>query len=351
MRRIPNPDMLILAREARGYTLTNLAGAINVSVGLLSKIEHGIVHATDAHINAIATELEFPVSLFYRPEHVRGTDSPCLHHRKRKTMPKLMLKRIEAQMHLAQLQVTRMLEDLDIEGALTLATLDPDEYGGPQAVAQALRALWRLPSGPIPNLVQVLEAAGAVVLLRDFGAGKLDGMSSWAGGPAVFYINSRIPTDRMRWTLAHELGHLVMHPQATSGDQEDEADQFALEFLAPEAELKHDLRSLTFARLPALKMHWRISMIALVRAAGRFDAVPAPKLKSMYVQISRSGWRTKEPFEVSPESPTIIDKAMQVHLREHGYSQDELASVVDLRPDEFSKLYAPKEERPRLRAV
>src|SRR5207302_10181291 len=99
-------------------------------------------------------------------EHIRGTDSPCLHHRKRKTMPAKLLNRIEAQMHLTQLQVKRMLEDLEIEAALPFPTLDPDEYGGPAEVAQALRSYWRLPAGPIPNVVQVLEAAGAVIVLR-----------------------------------------------------------------------------------------------------------------------------------------------------------------------------------------
>lgn len=351
MRRPPNSELLRIAREARGYTLETLGKAVGVSPGLISKVERDNIQAKDELVQAIADELRFPSRLFYRTEHVRGTDSPCIHHRKRKTMPAKVLNRIEAQMHLTQLQVKRLVEDLDIETEVTFATLDPDEYGGAAKVAQALRGYWRVPEGPIANLVAVLEAAAAVIVLREFGTSKLDGMSSWAKGfPPLFFINSHIPIDRMRWTLAHELGHLVMHHTMTSGDQEDEADRFALEFLAPEAELKPGLRNLSLARLPALKMHWGLSMIALIRATKTLDVLPPGKQKSLYVQLSRNGWRTHEPHPLPEETPSTLQRAMQVHLTEHEYSKDDLAMVVDLYPDEFSALYKLPDET-RLRAV
>ena len=48
-------------------------------------------------------------------------------------------------------------------------------------------------------------------------------------------INSRVPTDRKRMTLAHELGHIVMHsePIHLSKQSEEEAMRFAAEFLMP----------------------------------------------------------------------------------------------------------------------
>jgi Zn-dependent peptidase ImmA (M78 family) len=350
MGRRPNPEMLFLARESRGYTLERLGNAVGVSAGLLSKVERELSQPKEELIEAIASELGYPARLFYRPEHVRGTDSPCFHHRKRKSTPAKLLNRIEAQMFLAQLQVKRMLDDLDIEAALSIPLLDPDEEGSPEDVARAVRRYWRLPRGPIANMIQTLEATGSVVVLRDFGTNKLDGMSSWARGcPPLFYINSRIPTDRMRWTLAHELGHLVMHSRITSGNQEDEANRFGMEFLAPADELKNDLRNLTLVRLGALKSYWGVSMIALIRAAGVLGAVPANRQRSLYVQLSRNGWRTDEPNTLPPEAPALLAEAMKVHTTQRGYSDDELASIADLEPEEFRDLYG--QEPRRLRAV
>ena len=49
-----------------------------------------------------------------------------------------------------------------------------------------------------------------------------------------FFVNTEIPGDRLRWTLAHEIGHVVMHLMP-SPDQEKEADRFAAERLAARA--------------------------------------------------------------------------------------------------------------------
>ena len=69
-------------------------------------------------------------------------------------MPARLLDRVEGQMHLAQLQMKSLLADLSIESPFQLLTLDPAEEGGPSQVAIELRSYWRIPPGPISNLVQ-----------------------------------------------------------------------------------------------------------------------------------------------------------------------------------------------------
>jgi Zn-dependent peptidase ImmA (M78 family) len=215
-----------------------------------------------------------------------------------------------------------------------------------------VRALWHVPSGPISNLVRLIESAGAVVLMRDFETQKLDGMSSWAKRvPPLFYLNSEMPMDRLRWTIAHEVGHLVMHWTAPRADPEEEANLFASELLLPEAETKTDLRQLTFKRLPQLKAYWRVSMFALVKTASVRGALPANKIKSLYVQMSRAGWRSGEPFELERETPSLSDTAISVHMNQHGYSTDELAGIANLWTDEFRALYQPEITERRLRAI
>jgi Zn-dependent peptidase ImmA (M78 family) len=335
--------MIILARLARGRSQGELASAVKVSQGLISRIEHGAAIAPDGLVEDIAEVLEYPPSFFHRHEHVRGSDSICFHHRKRTSMPARLLDTIEAQMYLTQLQVRSLLEDLDIESSYQFVTLDPAEYGDdPRAVAQMLRRIWRISSGPIPNLVQMIEAAGGIVVFRDFGTLKLDGMSCWPkGSPPLFFINSLMPMDRLRFTLAHELGHLVMHSTPPDQHPEIQANDFALEFLAPMAEIGYDLNGLKVAKLPALKGYWRISMNALVMAAKTTGALPEPKVKSLFVQLSRNGYRTHEPYPLSPEDPSLLQMAIEFHIREHGYSYDELAAQAGMLMPEFQTLYAP----------
>ncbi len=93
--------------------------------------------------------------------------------------------------------------------------------------------------GPVPDIVAVLEHAGALVITRDLDSDLLDAVSQWAeGGQPLLLVNTRAPGDRRRFSLAHELGHLVMHDEPGTGStQEKQADAFAAEFLMPASDI------------------------------------------------------------------------------------------------------------------
>jgi Zn-dependent peptidase ImmA (M78 family)/DNA-binding XRE family transcriptional regulator len=332
--------MILLARQSRGLSQGEAATRLGVSQGTLSKIEHGLAEPAPQVLDGLSEVLGYPTALFGRPEHVLGTESICFHHRKRASMPTNLLTTIEAKMYLTQLQIRRFLEDVEIESANGFLSIDPDEYDGPEAVARVVRSAWRIGRGPIPNLVKTIESAGGIVYFSDFATSKLDGMSCWPkGGPPLFFINSRIPVDRARHTIAHELGHLIMHSVPPSENPEVQATAFAREFLTPAADILPDLQHLRFAQLPGLKGVWRVSMSSLVMTAKALGALPDPKLKSLFVQISRQGWRSYEPFPLAPEPPTTLNRTLQLHMTQHGYSPAELAELADLRQEEFETLY------------
>ena len=304
-----NPDTLTMARESRGVSQASLAEAVGVTQGLISKAENGIVSLSTDEVQKVAKVLDYPVSLFYDRDHMREAGSGCLYHRQRKTMPARLLRELDANMRMRNLNVRRLLNGLRMERDRTFFTLDLDEYGGsPAAVAQALRRAWRIPHGPISNLTALIESAGGIVYATDFGTRKLFGMSCWATRDyPLFFLNSAAPTAVLRWTIAHELGHLTMHWSPSNGDTEDEADEFAGEFLAPQDEITPELRNLRFANLPTLKMYWRISMKALINRARRLGAIDPVAAIRLFKQYSAHGYNDVEPFALSPEPATLLD--------------------------------------------
>lgn len=336
-----NGDVLNVARESRGATQEDIAKAAGVTQGLISKVEKGVATLGATEIVAIARLLDYPVEVFYEPGRMREVGSACLYHRKRKTLPAKVLKKLDGRMFMRNLNVRRLFDGLDIEGDRMFHTLDPDEYGGsPVEVARALRAAWRLPEGPIPNLTALIESAGGIVIMEDFGHRKLFGMSCWTTrGHPLFFLNSTIPTDDLRWTMAHELGHLTMHAGPPNGDPEEEADAFAGEFLAPQAVFRHDVRRLTFDRLPALKAYWRISMKGIIKRARTIGAIDQATAVRLYKQHSARGYNTAEPYALPPEPPTLIKTAVDLHLREYDYTPDSLAQAVHLNRDEFYRAF------------
>jgi Zn-dependent peptidase ImmA (M78 family)/transcriptional regulator with XRE-family HTH domain len=353
MNKRLNCEMFFLARQSRGKALSEVAELVGVSVGYLSKIESDSTVPSEKRVESIAEHLRYPVSLFYRTEHVRGTDSICFHHRKQRTMPQTLLTQLESQMHLTQLQVASLLNDLEILSPNQMMTLDLEEYGNdPRLVAQTVRKLWHVPSGPIRDLVRLLESSGSIVVFRDFETNKLDGMSCWAKGcPPLFFINSLTPMDRARFTLAHELGHLVMHATPPAGDPEHEANEFASEFLMPTVEIKPDLLNMTMNKLVSLKHYWGTSMQAIVMAAQSMGVVGKTEVGKFYAQMSRRGWRVNEPYTPQREKAELLSRAIEARRVGMDYSVEELAKISDLRVDEFIELYLPDDDTPRLRLV
>jgi Zn-dependent peptidase ImmA (M78 family)/transcriptional regulator with XRE-family HTH domain len=332
----PNAEMLAVARESRGLTQAEVAGAIGVTQGLISKAEDGTKSLSTEKVEAVARFLKYPASLFYEPGRVREVGSTCLYHRKRKTLPKKIINKLDAQMYIRNVNVRHLLDGLGVESDRAFQTLDPDEHGGsPVEVARALRAAWRVPEGPIPNLTALIESAGGIVLMENFGHRKLFGMSCWTTrGHPLFLLNSEIPTADLRWTLAHELGHLTMHHVASS-DPEAEADAFAGEFLAPSAAFKPHLRGLTFDRLANLKAYWKLSMKGIIKRAQTLGAIDPKTATRLYKQHSARGYNTVEPYPVPSEPPTLVHQAVHVRLGEFDYTAAELAKSVRLNIDEF----------------
>ncbi len=340
----PNPDVLVAARESRDQSQAAVAAAAGLSQGMISKAENGLLDLSSDQIEDVARFLHYPAQMFYEPGRVRVLSSGCLYHRKRKTLPARLLTSLNARMELRRVGVRRLLRDLAIDAEHTFHTIDPDEYGGsPERVAQVMRAAWRVPPGPIVNMTALIESAGGVILTADFGTNKLMGMSCWeADGPPLFYLNGRMSTADLRWTLAHELGHLVMHAVPPSQDPEEQADAFAAEFLAPSGLIVPDLRRLTFDRLYPLKMTWRVSMKALIVRAQRTSVIDTARAQRLFKQYSARGYNSGEPYPLPAELPTIIPSAIEIHLTDHDYTPEQLAvGVTYLYTDDFVEEFAP----------
>ena len=92
---------------------------------------------------------------------------------------------------------------------------------------------WLVPDGPISNLTASCERAGIIVVWCDFDA-PIDEITMRVRDlPPCIFLNGGATADRMRFSLAHELGHIIMHRIPTD-EMEDEANRFAGEFLVPE---------------------------------------------------------------------------------------------------------------------
>jgi Zn-dependent peptidase ImmA (M78 family) len=250
------------------------------------------------------------------------------------------------------LEVSHLLRSAEIDSENRFHRMDVVDFGNsPEIIAQLVRRSWGIPSGAINNLTETIEDAGGIIISFSFGTNKIDAMSQWAFDlPPIICINTDAPGDRLRFSLAHELGHIVMH-QVPTIDLEKEADRFASEFLMPKTDVAPYLNRLSLAKLASLKPLWKVSMQALLERAYNLNKITSNQRQYLWRQISKSGYRTKEPVEILVEKPKTIYELIEFHQNDLGYSQAELSSLLRITTSEFQRKYFNKSTEKILRLI
>lgn len=359
-----NPDMLVLAREFRGLTQTQLAQKARLSQPKITRLESGLSNElTDDEIQRLAEALEFPFEFFFQKEDRIGYGSSAYFYRKKAKLTAADRKRIHAIVNMIRINMKRLLQNVDIKPKRNLPRLPLDEYGGsPSNVAHALRGFWRLPEGPITNLTGIMESAGIIVVVCPFGTRAMDATSLWLSeSPPMVFINEDIPGDRWRFTLAHELAHLIMHDGAPYEAMEDEADNFASEFLVPEGEIKAQFRrrrKLKLSDFADLKPYWKVSMGMLIKKALDLGFITDVQRRYFYLNMNQNGNRAlEEPVPVSREEPQNHKNLINYYQNEMKYSRDDFMKFLgfaknqdlELHPVSFSSGISV--HRPRLQLI
>lgn len=329
------------ARRARGLTQEELAKAAGVTQEAVSRYETGRREPDEEVLQRLADALGLTVPFLRAAGSLRGALAVDVHMRRRATAKPTVWKQLEAQLHLYRLHAKYLFEEVSLYAEQGIPTFDSLDVSPPDA-ARLVRMQWRMPIGPVRTLTQWMEAAGCVILEEDFGTSRVDGLSQWIGEHPVVLINLRVPTDRKRLTLAHELGHLCLHSTHTSDDIEREANDFAAEFLMPREFIRPQLRNLTLGKLHDLKREYGTSMQAIIERAKDLEMISPSQRTNLYKSLSARGWRTREPLseEIPDERPRLVRDISEALLAK-GFKPSEIAELVGLKSPENNPFCPP----------
>jgi len=336
-----NSKALTLARESRGLTQKELSELVRIPQSNLSKYENGYYNTIDEEsLKKLSDGLRYPPNFFKQQLEIF---QPNLYYRKRVTVSSKLLSVAEATMNIYRANIQKLLQGGELQNS-TLPTLD-DQRGNPQEVAAFLRQFWKIPRGAIDNLTKRLEDNGIIVVETDFLTDKIDGRSmTTERGNYILFYNKHLSGDRQRFTLAHELGHIMMHlslPPVADVDVEKEANLFASEFLMPEREIKPHLvgRKLSIAVLADMKRVWKTSMQAILKWAEIIGAISTNHARYLWSQISTMGIKKKEPIEIPVERPTLLKEIIDAFIKQLSYSREEIANMLCLNLEDFMDKY------------
>ena len=321
-----NGDRLKSARLYNGWTLTELAEKTEISKQSISLYENNRNVPEYERVHDMARVLGFPFDYFFGTDSI-ATMTETTYFRsfatatkKDRTAQSIKLELV-ARMYEVLLQYLEFPgfnnPDVSFEGfddALALET--PEAIDAMEQVAMKVRESWGAGTGPIKDLQYLLEKNG--ILVTGFPADKdrIDAFSqrTVVDGYGIFLIAvvlGKLPECRIRFDMAHELGHILLHPWSEDLEtlskeefnvREKQANMFASALLLPKATFGRDISQYptNLKYYEFLKGKWKVSIQAMLYRTRQLEIITANQYQYLMRQVSKNGWRTCEPGDEVP---------------------------------------------------
>jgi len=213
--------------------------------------------------------------------------------------------------------------------------------------ADKLRRAWGLGLDPVNSLLEFVESKGIKVVALDIDDEGFLGCSLFINDSLpVIIVSRKWPGDRQRFTVAHELGHLILGDSRRGREAERFADSFAGAFLLPSEAVRSELgekrSSFSVKELHELKMRYGASMQTWIRRARDLDIISEPRFKSIMAVFSSRGWRKTEwGSRVEPERPQRLERLVYKAFAEGIISESRAAELLMVSINDFRASVQP----------
>ena len=343
MTGIINPNMIVLAREARGLTQAELAEEIGISATNLSKMERADIGISNGMVETISDKTCFPPHFFYQGGDIVPEN---LNYRKREVVAQKLITPIHAKVNIVRKHVHFLTMALNIQTS-PVPVMEVTEAQTPQIIAAKFRKLWKVETPIIADLTKLIEDNGIVIKSFPFNTDRVDSRSILTDDkfPIIFF-NESLLGDRQRFSLAYELGQLIMHTFSIvplDRSVSHEANAFAAEFLMPAKDIIADFKDgVTIPLLGELKRKWKVSMISLLYRADDLGLLSPNQKRYLIQQFNQLKIRRREPMEldIAKEQPRLIQRWIADFRSKTKLGVVEMAALLFLNVDEFLELYS-----------
>ncbi len=295
-------ERLISARKMAGLSLDALALKTGpmISKQALSKYEKGQINPRSDVLLSLAKALNVKADYFFRSETISISG---VEFRKRSRLTKKDEDRVKYQTidFLQRYLEIETILDIPIAFKNPVTQNTVSNHDDIELAAMEIRKNWGLGDGPIPHLIELLEDKGfkiyEVEAKNDF-----DGLSGFIEGKGVpvitIFKNGDLP--RKRFTIAHELGHLLLDfSNVNDAKPEKLCHTFAGALLLPKDVMREELgkhrSKITEWELKKLKGIYGVSIQAIMARAYHLNIISENTYRSFNIYVNKNGWRQNEP--------------------------------------------------------
>lgn len=307
------PERLTQARKLRGLSMADLALKADLtrqSISLFEKSINSITPSPETLIN-LSKALNVDITFFTLPLRKSENElmlSSAYNFRSLKSALKLNREKAKVCLHLLAGMVDFFEEYVEVSNQLPIfnvphfSDLTDDEI---EEFATATRRHWGLGDGTIPNLTKLLENKGVIIGYLDFAIG-IEGVSAWIGNKPVVVLSNKATAVRSRASLAHELGHLILHQTLTNEELEDkevlgriegQAWHFAGCFLMPQVSISNEVYSTNIDNLTLVKQRWLVSIAMILQRVLKIGLISEHQFVRARQRLASLNYLKKEPLD------------------------------------------------------
>ena len=363
-------ERLRSARMYRGLTLTELAKRTEISKQSISLYENDNNTPDYMKVRLLASELNFPYDYFFQKDsYAAKTETTYFRSlasatKKDRTAQSIKLEYV-AKMYEILLEFISFpemnLPSVDFVGCDDVFECEnEDAIQEIEDIAAQVRKYWDIGTGPIKDLQYLLEKNGIIVTGFDTNEDKIDAFSqrTIVAGNDIYFIAVALgnrPEGRIRFDMAHELGHILLHPwsedlEAITKDEfkarERQANMFASAFLLPRDSFGKDIASYPtdLKYYQFLKNKWNVSIHAMIYRTHQLGIMSDNQYQYLMRQVSKNGWRIKEPGDVPYSlNENIFQGAIDLLIEQNVLTAKEILDLfkkngVTLYPEDMEEL-------------
>jgi Zn-dependent peptidase ImmA (M78 family)/transcriptional regulator with XRE-family HTH domain len=344
---------LRIARTFKGCTQNRLAEEVAVRHQFIAALENNRKEPSKSLARALADALGFQTDFFSGPPLVEFTDAECS-FRSWRTTPVTARAKARAFGTLLRQFLDYARERLTLP-AKNLPRPESGASSATEAVeraAELCRMRWGLGLDlPIKNMTRVMESLAGVPVARFEGIAERIDAFSWSGDPPMIVINEKSPS-RLRFDLAHECGHLVLHQGRITGtaETEAEANHFAGALLLPRSGFAREFprgdSATNLELLFMLKGRWLTSVSAMIRRASELKLINGIQYRRLYKSLSLRGWLRHEPQEFDREAPETIPLVLEGLREHHGLGVADVAGALSWKVETLATIAGVRIDAP-----
>jgi Zn-dependent peptidase ImmA (M78 family)/DNA-binding XRE family transcriptional regulator len=335
-------ERLKSARIMKGFSLQDLADALEngVSKQALNKYEQGLMKPDSAGLLSLCNALDV------RPDYFTRETSITLENVEFRKLKKLSSKE-SAKIKEKTIDILERyfeLEDIlgiDKEFYNPISDIKINTYADVELAVEKIREEWKLGEDPLNNVIELLEDNNIKVIEIE-AEDEFVGLATWKQikNPVVV-VNSNLKADRKRFTVLHELGHILMnvnhHPEK---EREFYCHSFAGAMLIPKRalikELGNSRNKIYINELVYLKEQFGASIQAIMFRAKHLGIVSESFHKNFMIMFSMKGYKKNEPGEYSgSEKSNRFKQLIYRALAEEIISSSKAAALDNKKLSEF----------------